>query len=87
MFLRPSQEIVQQTLDNFSYDKTKRCENIGVAPLSVNRAIVVRSTENACVLNNQFCSVFTKEDLKIPTLTLPFSPEIPEINIDIEGVR
>ena len=38
-------------------------------------------------MNNQFCSVFTKEDFRIPKLTLPLSPEMPEINIDIEGVR
>ena len=29
----------------------------------------------------------TTEDFRIPKLTLPLSPEMPEINIDIEAVR
>ena len=31
--------------------------------------------------------MFTKEDFRIPKLTSPLSPEMPEINVDIEGVR
>ena len=31
--------------------------------------------------------MFTKENFRIPKLTLPLSPEMPETNIDIEGVR
>ena len=71
----------------FSYVKTKRCENIGIAPLRENGTIVISNIEKARVLNNQFWSVFTKEDFRIPKLTSPLSLEIPKINIDIEGVR
>ena len=71
----------------FSYVKTKRCEDIGVVPLHENGTIVISNNEKAHVLNNQFCSVFTKVDFRIPKLTLPLSPEMPEIHIDIEGVR
>ena len=39
------------------------------------------------MLNNHFCSEFTKEDLRIPKLVSSFSPAMPEINIDIGGVR
>ena len=38
-------------------------------------------------LDNQFCSVFTKKGFRIPKLTSPLSPEMPEININTEGVR
>ena len=31
--------------------------------------------------------MFTKEDFRIPKLTLPLSQEMQEININIEGVR
>ena len=71
----------------FSYVKTKRCENIGEAPLFENGTIIISNTEKAYALNNKFCSVFTKEDFRIPRLTLSLSPEMPEINIDVEGVK
>ena len=69
----------------FSNVKTKRCENIGVAPLRENGTIVISNTEKVLALNNQFCSEFTKEDFRIPKLTPALSPEMPEINSDIEG--
>ena len=46
--------------------------------------------ENGTTVNSvlkQFSSVFTKEDFGIPKLTSPLSPQMPEINIDIEGVK
>ena len=38
------------------------------------------------VLNNQFHSVFIEDNFRRPKLTLPLSPEMPEIKIDIEDV-
>lgn len=71
----------------FSYVKTKRCGNIGVVPLRENETIVISNAGKARVLNNQLCGVFTKKDLRIPKLTSLLSPEMPEINIDIESVK
>ena len=65
----------------FSHVKTKRCENIWLAPSCENGTIVISNTEKAYVLNNQFSSVFTKEDCRIPKLTSPHSPEMPEISV------
>ena len=48
----------------FSHVKTKSCENIVVAPLHENGTIVTSNTEKACVLNNQFCSVFIRKVLE-----------------------
>ena len=61
--------------------------NIGVAPLRENGTILISNIEKAHVLNNQFCTVFTKEDFRIRKLTSPLSPEMLEINIDIKCVR
>ena len=50
----------------FSYVKTKKCENIGIAPLRENGTIVISNTEEVRLLNIQFCGVtLTKKDLKI----------------------
>ena len=50
----------------FSYVKTKKCSNIRVAPLPGNETILISNDEKARVMNNQFCSVLTKEDFRIP---------------------
>ena len=55
----------------FSYVKTKRCKNVGTALLCENGTIVISNTEKLYVLNNQFCSAFTKKDFRIPKLTPP----------------
>ena len=52
-----------------------------------NGTIITSNSEDAWVLINHFWRMFTEEDFRIPKLTLPPSPEMPEIIIDIEGVK
>ena len=71
----------------FSYVKTKRCGIIAVAPFHKNETNVISSAERYFVLNNQFRSLFTKGDSRKHKLTLLLSTEMPQINIDIDGMK
>ena len=64
-------------LNGFSHLLKPKDMSFGVVPLLEKGTIVISNTEESRVLNNQFCSVFTKEDFKMFKLTSPFSPEMP----------
>ena len=60
--------------------RSKRQDNVGVAPLEINDDVVSDSREKAKLLNDHFKSVFTKEDLQnmTPEATSPYA-DIPSI--------
>ena len=48
----------------WTHVKSKRQDNVGVAPLEINDDVISASRKKANLLNNYFKSVFTKEDLQ-----------------------
>ena len=72
----------------WSHISSKRCDNNGVAPLRGPRgSIYTGSKDKANILNNQFCSVFNKDEdtTTIPDLGTPF-PSINRIEVTANGV-
>ncbi len=70
------------------YVKSKRQDNTGISPLKRAGQLVSDSTEQAEILNSQFRSVFTEEDLQ----NLPSMPGTPhqnaeDIDIQVSGVE
>ena len=65
----------------WTYIRSKRQDNVGVAPLEINDDAVSDSREKANLLSNYFKSVFTKEDPQsmTPEATSPYS-DIPPIH-------
>ena len=47
----------------WSYIKSKRKDNIGIAPLKDGETICTTTEQKSCALNEQFQSVFTTKDL------------------------
>ena len=71
----------------WSYIRSKRQGNVGVAPLEINDDVVSDSREKANLLSNYFKSVFTKEDLQnmTPEATSPYA-DIPPIYFSTAGI-
>ena len=67
--------------------KSRRCDPTGVAPLKSNGIIYNDSRKKADLLNEQFSSVFTEEDIgNMPRLgTSPF-PALDDIRVSCDGV-
>lgn len=66
----------------WTYIKDKRCDNTGVSPLLKDGILHCDSQTKAVLLNNQFSSVFTKEDLNsVPDLEASPHPTIRNIEI------
>ncbi len=72
----------------WKYIKAKRSDNVGVAGLKHGGILHQESKAKAEILNNQFRSVFTKDDSEeqVSPLKEPPYPEIDELNITPEGV-
>ena len=71
----------------YSFIKSKKCDASGVAPLSSNGVNHSNSVKKANILNNQFTSVFTKEDLSsIPELNTTEHPSVKSIVVNRKGV-
>ena len=71
----------------FSYIKSIRTDNSGVAPLKRDGIIVTDTVEKADILNNQVQSVFTNEtDTDIPDKDHSPHSKMPQINISSAGV-
>ena len=64
----------------WSYIKTKRKDNTGIAPLKDGETICTNTKQKACDLNDQFQSVFTTEDLS-NTPQLDYSVHLPIQNL------
>ncbi|KAL8567466.1 hypothetical protein ACOMHN_010057 [Nucella lapillus] len=71
----------------WSYIKSLRRDNNGVAPLKKNGSIFCTATDKANILNQQYQSVFTREDLSnIPSPPGEPFPPMANITISVEGV-
>jgi hypothetical protein len=71
----------------YSFIKSKKCDGSGVAPLKKNAKTYADASEKAELLNEQFSSVFTKENTSnIPNLGTSKTPDAPNIIIGKEGV-
>ena len=71
----------------WNYIKNKKNDRCGVAPLKRNGLTFSDSTTKANILNSQFSSVFTSEDLSnMPDMGVSSTPEIPPIIIHHNGV-
>jgi hypothetical protein len=68
--------------------KSKRCDSCGISPLKQDGLAHSDPTTKATILNDQFCSVFTREDsTQIPSPgDTPF-PDVPSFTIGEEGTR
>ncbi len=72
----------------WKYIKSKRQENIGIAPLLKDGKLHSDSTEKANILNTQFQSVFTQDDGSlIPRLQGESYPDIDNLTITTPGVQ
>ena len=70
------------------YVKTIRKDTHGIAPLKKQNSLVYHSKDQAEILNKQFQSVFTKENVSnIPELSeLPITPLL-NVPISVDGVK
>ena len=73
----------------WSYVKSKRNDNIGVSGLKKGGTLYQESKEKANILNDQFKSVFTKEETneKMPEMDSEKFPSINNIKVDTSGVE
>ena len=71
----------------WSFIKSQRQENFGVAPLRENGVLVSDLQEEAEILNNQFSSAFTSENTAAPSLGTSPHPQMPDIEVTTGGVH
>ena len=72
----------------WSYIRAQRQDNSGVSPLSKQGVLHTDYLSKAKILNDQFSSVFTREDTTdIPHLHNPAYKDISELHISQEGVE
>ena len=84
----PSTQPTHKSSKQFwSFIKSQRQENFGVAPLRENGVLVSDPQEKAEILNNQFSSVFTSENTPAPSLGTSPHPPMPDIEVTIGGVH
>ena len=69
----------------FSFIKNKRNKNIGVSPLRESTSLKFTKQDRACILNNQFSSVFSVDDKTSPNVQGPQGDTMHKINITKEG--
>jgi hypothetical protein len=70
------------------YINNKRCDSSGVAPQKKNGVIFSDAATKATLLEEQFRSVFTKEDTtNMPNLGPSPHPDMPDINISTNGIK
>ena len=82
-----SKQRVSVTKKFWSYVKSKRRYLSGVSPLLLNDLEVTDSKGKAEILNKQYDSVFTDEDLtNMPTLEQSSIPSLPDIDIHVGGI-
>ena len=72
----------------FSFLKSQRSESCGVAPLKKDGMLISDSQGKANVLNDQFTSVFTRDDPShIPDLGPSPHPSMPRVVVTLKGVH
>ena len=70
----------------WSFIKANKRENIGIPTLRVNDQPIINDRDKANALNNQFSSGFTQEKHPIPQIAPSTYPNIPLLEIGIDGV-
>ena len=71
----------------YSFIKSKKCDISGVAPLTLNGVSYSDSVKKANILNDQFTSVFKKEDLStVPELNSTDHSSVQPIVMNRKGV-
>ena len=72
----------------WSFIKSKRKDQMGINVLQSQGISYTDSVAKANILNKQFSSVFTREDLSsIPAISGEPIPDIPPLHIEVEGVK
>ena len=71
----------------FTFIKSRKCENDGVAPLRDKGQIHIDDTEKANILNSQFSSVFSKPNGLTPPLVGHRCTSMPDIVVNLAGGR
>ena len=73
----------------WAYIKSRRKENIGIPPLvDKNGRLCEEAQDKAEILCEQYTSVFTKDDGRVPVPTVPYNlPSMPHLTIDANGVQ
>jgi len=73
----------------WSYIKAQQQDSVGVSPLRRGRQLFSDSASKARLLSEQFCSVFTVDTPSTADIKLcgPNYPDIPELEIQVGGVR
>ena len=72
----------------YSFIKSKRMESSSIPPLFDNNIFRSRLQEKAEILNWQFSSIFTQENLtSVPDLGASLHPAAPDITIGVAGIR
>ena len=91
---RKRKYIPETTLESpkqfYSYIKSLKTDNSGIPALKDGGRLISDNLQKAKLLNDQFRSVFTKEepgDIPQPQRTDKEIPTIPDIIVDEEGVR
>ena len=78
----------ENTKPFWNFIKTKKQEVFGISALSVAGRTISSAKEKAETLNNQFCSIFTEEDLSnIPDTGRNSVPDLPSLNVTTPGVE
>ena len=81
-------DVTQKQKKFWNYINNTRKENTGVSPLRKDGILIDDTKQKAEILNKQYHSVFTVDDIgeKIPTLYDNY-PNMPHINIKTDGVE
>jgi hypothetical protein len=78
----------ENTKPFWNFVKTKRQEVFGISVLEAAGRTISSAREKAEALNEQYCSVFTKEDLSnVPDIGDGSAPDLPSITITTPGVE
>ena len=72
----------------WKFVKSRKCDTVGVAPLTKCNKTQTTNKDKATTLNDQFCSVFTQEDCNPHQVTnTDDCPIMPDITINVKGVQ
>jgi len=72
----------------WQFIKNKRCDATGVSALRKEGLTYSDAAAKANILNEQFCSVFTTEDMQnLPDLGESPYPDMPNIEVTVQGVH
>ena len=72
----------------WSFIKSKKQDNSGVAPLRGNDGLIYSDSNNKVdIINTQFKSAYTQEESSLPDLGQSSTPLMPDISISFKGVH